>query len=447
MLKYLTTTILLTLPLAALAKKTPAQTPAPTLSHSAACVEEYQLNQFNEAFQHCLSAAQANDPVSQYLVGMMYKRGKGVALNQSEAIKWFTKAAQAGNAASQLRLGKIYSIGNISSPDYVKAVSFFTQAAKQNDHEAQFALALCYQNGLGVNKDLSQSLYWYQQAIQNGLDAPKLSPEQIHSSSINLKNAPGSEEFKMSHGKGDDGFVWLKLAAEKGHMDAQYQVAMHYFNGTQTDQDDAKAFSWFQKSAEQDYAPAKSFLAWMSFLGIGTTPSQNDAIQWYVSAHQAQENNHLEFSENLPSTRVSKASAPMLFEQALRIIEDKDEHDFSTGITLLQQAANFNHHPAQAYLAKLYQTGSKVNQNAALAAKWYEKAARNGNSDAQYALGWIYFHGEGVTKNLTQSFLWFNEAAKFGGARAKSAKQFVTSHMSSAQIAQAEKLTQQMAKK
>jgi len=53
------------------------------------------------------------------------------------------------------------------------------------------------------------------------------------------------------------------------------------------------------------------------------------------------------------------------------------------------------------------------------AAKWYRKAAEQGDATAQYHLGRMYAKGEGVTENYKESVVWLSRAANQGNAEAQ----------------------------
>jgi len=63
------------------------------------------------------------------------------------------------------------------------------------------------------------------------------------------------------------------------------------------------------------------------------------------------------------------------------------------------------------YLGKLYYEGLGTLQDYVEAAKWYRKAAENGNALAQLWLGTMYISGQGVPVDLVQAHLWLNLAA------------------------------------
>jgi hypothetical protein len=47
------------------------------------------------------------------------------------------------------------------------------------------------------------------------------------------------------------------LAAEQGHVAAQYNIGIMYEQGIGTAKDRAKAKQWFKKAADQGYEPAR----------------------------------------------------------------------------------------------------------------------------------------------------------------------------------------------
>ena len=66
---------------------------------------------------------------------------------------------------------------------------------------------------------------------------------------------------------------------------------------------------------------------------------------------------------------------------------------------------------AQYNLGFMYLNGQGVPQNYAEAAKWYRKAAEQGDVDATRILGLAYYLGKWVPKDFVQSYFWFSLAA------------------------------------
>jgi TPR repeat protein len=70
-------------------------------------------------------------------------------------------------------------------------------------------------------------------------------------------------------------------------------------------------------------------------------------------------------------------------------------------------------------------------------------AADQGFTTAQYYLGIAYGNGQGVPKDLVQSYKWFEVAAARGYKDAIQGRQAAAERMSSAQIAEAQKLARE----
>ncbi len=62
----------------------------------------------------------------------MYENGKGVPLDEEQAVHWYRQAAEQGYARAQTNLG------------------------------------LMYENGKGVPQDEEQAIYWYRKAVEQG---------------------------------------------------------------------------------------------------------------------------------------------------------------------------------------------------------------------------------------------------------------------------------------
>jgi TPR repeat protein len=73
---------------------------------------------------------------------------------------------------------------------------------------------------------------------------------------------------------------------------------------------------------------------------------------------------------------------------------------------------------AQFNLGVLYDEGAGVEQDLAVAADWYRKAAEQGFIDAQTNLGIMYYFGHGVARDYHEATKWFRLAAEQGDAEA-----------------------------
>lgn len=86
---------------------------------------------------------------------------------------------------------------------------------------------------------------------------------------------------------------------------------------------------------------------------------------------------------------------------------------------------------AQFNLGALYEHGRGVEKDLTEAAKWYRKAAEQGNALAQYYLGTFYANGTGVEKNLPEATAWYRKAAAQGVPQAQTALQKISKQIKS----------------
>jgi TPR repeat protein len=377
-------------------------------SFGSSCVEEYRQGHLEKALYYCHGAA--SDPQAQFI------------------------------------LGKIYSMEGMASPEMKKAYGYFAAAANQNLPEAQFMMALCYQAGLGVTKNTTTAAYWYQQAKLNGLSGPNLNSQALRQNeSIVIEDWPGADELRTAlnilHGENSEAnksdlIAWFNASAQKGNIEAEYQLGRLYALGKKVPQNDGKAWFWFKKAADKNHQDAQSYLAWMSMLGLGMRENKDEAISWFMLANQSPPQTEASLSKDLddifsslPSenTPLVNRSPESEYFQGKELLDSRlSQQDIKDGITLIDKAANEKYGPAQLYLAKLYHEGKYVEKNIPLAVKLYSEAAYNGEPEAQYCLGWMYFHGEGVPQSNEEAIVWF-ERASATEERAKEAIEYVYS--------------------
>lgn len=79
--------------------------------------------------------------------------------------------------------------------------------------------------------------------------------------------------------------IWLALA-EKGQVDAQYNIARMLQDGDGTAQDPAAAAKWFRKAADQGDREARHYLALMYLRGEGVAASELEANRLFALNRQ-----------------------------------------------------------------------------------------------------------------------------------------------------------------
>ena len=88
----------------------------------------------------------------------------------------------------------------------------------------------------------------------------------------------------------------------------------------------------------------------------------------------------------------------------------------------------------------MYDNGEGVPEDDREAAKWYRKAAEQGDASAQFNLGGMYATGEGVPEDYVMAYVWANLSAAQGKKEANDIKDLLRPKMTAEKVAEAQKL-------
>ena len=91
----------------------------------------YQTGDYVRALEQWTHAGDAGDSRAQYNLGLMYRRGLGVPVDENKAASWFKKAADHGDAEAQHNLARLYEHGTGVGRDIVEAARLYREAASQ----------------------------------------------------------------------------------------------------------------------------------------------------------------------------------------------------------------------------------------------------------------------------------------------------------------------------
>jgi TPR repeat protein len=118
-----------------------------------------------------------------------------------------------------------------------------------------------------------------------------------------------------------------------------------------------------------------------------------------------------------------------------------------TDVEWLRARAKQGDADVQYRLGTMYRNGFGVPQNDAEAIKWFRMAAEQGVAAAQYNLGTMYANGEGVPQDDLQAHMWVNLAASTSqgetNERYAKPRKMIAENMTSAQIAEAQRLARE----
>src|SRR5262249_55524013 len=97
-------------------------------------------------------SAGAGDAAAMAELGERYLFGRGVPVDNGEALRWFRLAADKGNAHAMERLGGMYRDGLGVERDYDRAMAWYRKAADKGDLAALAGIGWMHYHGLGVKQ-------------------------------------------------------------------------------------------------------------------------------------------------------------------------------------------------------------------------------------------------------------------------------------------------------
>ena len=337
--------------------------------------------------------ADPNDAKSLYELAVRCWNGDGVEMNLFAAVDLYQRAAEMGYAEAQYTYGMAYlkTLHEILPRAAAKAegVKWLQKAAEQGHEKAQLALAKCYATGEGVKKDEVEAFKIYRKAADAG------SAEALYELHVfyNLGWGGGTvDKTKAAEA--------LRKSAEMGYVEAQRSLGLHSqhaYNGQAIDL--AEAVKWYRLAAAQGDSSSKAYLEHLKdVIPLLEPAKKGDVEAQYKLAHYIADHDEIgNISDDSRSDAIRK---------------------------WLLKAAENGHLAAQVELAESYgyfENGNwwitRVNDFAE-AAKWYRKAAEQGDPMALGMLGWLYATGRGVDKDLKTAVEWFRKGAAQGNAEA-----------------------------
>ena len=217
-----------------------------------------------------------------------------------------------------------------------------------------------------------------------------------------------------------------RQAAEQGDAEAQHRLGRLYAKRMGVRQDYAEAAGWYRKAAEQGHTQAQYELGRLYAQGLGVPRSNAEAARWY---RRAAENGyapaqhllgHLYASgQGLETVYLEAPEPPPKEQQGASPGQPGSPSDYAEAARWWHKAADQGDADAQSDLGWLYTYGRGVETNYIEAARWYRKSAEQGNPVAQHWLGHVYLSGSGVDKDEVEAFKWFLQAAQKGNVYAQ----------------------------
>jgi TPR repeat protein len=186
---------------------------------------------------------------------MMYDGGVGVPQSYSEALSWYEMAAEKDNQVALFNIGVFNDAGLGQRRNSAEAVGWYERAAAKGSGRAAFNLALHYEMGDGVDQDDQQAERYFRQADRLGITGARSHLPGRRGRSADSEDA--DLPFNSIHAIGSDeperrtadAVDRLQNEADQGDPLALYDLAYHLERGIGTKIDLRGAHTMYRKAA------------------------------------------------------------------------------------------------------------------------------------------------------------------------------------------------------
>ncbi|HEU5074465.1 MAG TPA: hypothetical protein VFU02_09835 [Polyangiaceae bacterium] len=329
-------------------------------------------------------------------LGLCYERGDAGAIDLELAFGWYRRGSELGGKEATFQLGRCYDEGLFVPVDERRAPSLFSMAAKRGYASAHFRLGTSYEERAGREQDEFRKRRLQRVAVAHyERGAERGDPDAQYNLAICYFNGEGVATDAAR------AVAWLARAVESGDADAQYRLAKALSNGEGVPQNHARALELFQKAAAQGNARALTALAWAYREGEGTAPNPELAIRYFREAAE------LGYARAECALGASLATGNGI------------ARDDAEALVWLRKAAEHGDDQAAAYLGLFYLDGRgglakdevegfrRIAAGAGQALPW-----------AEARLGWCYWDGIGVEPDPIAARTWLAAATANGLAEA-----------------------------
>lgn len=187
-------------------------------------------------------------------------------------VERLTPYAEKGSVRAQTMLGYLYQRGTGVAVNPGRAAYWFGRAAVANYHPAEYALARLYLDQYGGGPERAQALPLMRRAAEGGYPLAQVD--------LGLMYAEGQETPRDPA----TAVEWFRKAADQDFASGEYALALALIEGRGVPANPEEGLAWAIKAAEQDHGPAQ-YLSGVSFLrGIGTKPDPVAGVAWIILA-------------------------------------------------------------------------------------------------------------------------------------------------------------------
>lgn len=345
-----------------------------------------------------------------------------------------TLSERAAKNAEIYGQGQDAVVGTEQKPaDYKAAARYYERAARNGSAEAAYALAALYRDSLLLGEDdaamREKTFFWMREAAVGGW------PQAQYELAVFYYEGKGVAPDPV------EALKWLEKAAANDNILAQRFLGALYANGAHADgkitvkPDSKKSAAWYLRAAYNGDGPSQAVLGTLYMTGKGVEKDSIQAIKWNKLAAAKGEAGAQKRLGTLYADQKRRSN----YEQGIILFrEDFAKGDAQAGYNLgrlyyyapapynnVRQAIKLFQATAKTVgasalmLGVATEEGKGIAQNFAEAVSWYKKAADMGQGEAYAYLGAAYLDGRGVPEDEAEAVRLFQTGADKGDARSQ----------------------------
>jgi TPR repeat protein len=272
-------------------------------------------------------AAEGGDAEAQYLLGIAYSKGEGVAADPERTGYWLRRSATRGFSRAQFAYGqRLYWGWGETEPNKTEGFDWWMVASENGNASALLEIGETYLYGReGVpGQDLAKAEEYLTQALSLGAFEAETSLGGLYEvKAEQALQAGDTEAFEEANQKK---FTYYQQGAQKGYPYAMYRLARMYRFGDYVEIDLQQAIEWYTKSISADNSNAAFELAQLyadeSEAGLGEAQPEEAAKYFRIAMDLGSETAGLELAHLIKTGKIEITSetaqeAIQLYEQAV----------------------------------------------------------------------------------------------------------------------------------
>ena len=372
-------------------------------------------NDYSEAFNVLLKAAEEGSVEAMNQVAIMYRDGIGVGKDLNKMEEYYEKASNNGHIPSMVALSDIYSRGKLLPKNDEKSYNHLIKAAEMGDLNSMYKIASMLRDGTGTNIDIELSNYWFDKYVKTNYNTHvmwaldyvrtgEICPLDNYMTLLTMITEVPNEyaigycvSSNIIAKKDVNKLIkLLEFKANNNNIESIKRLANYYYSGIGVEKDYVTAIEWYKKAASLGDSWSKNRLGEMFRDGKGVQSDPAIAAEWFMkSAKQG----NITATNNIVN---------------LCVLDIIDYNYFDKAISILESSAKLGNMDAIKHLANYYYSGIGVEKDYVTAIEWYKKAASLGDSWSKNRLGEMFRDGKGVQSDPAIAAEWFMKSGQHG---------------------------------